>query len=228
MNNFLDYAKRMWPEFLCGPHHALMAEKFEGVAAGKIKKLILNLPPRHTKSMFASYLLPSWYLGRFPEKQVIQVMSDMVLAKSFCRRVESLMASQKYAQVFPKHGETVGAGVGEAINGSEADLIIVDDPHLAGFNDFENVFDWFAGSAMCRLKPEGAVVVVMSRSSSDDLTGRLERLGGWEVLKIPAMQADGTPTWPYFWPEKELLDVKRNMTSEVWAMEWQQNVDEAK
>lgn len=227
MNKFLDYAKEMWPEFLCGPHHEFIAKKFEDVADGKIKKLILNLPPRHTKSMFASYLLPSWYLGLFPEKQVIQVMSDMVLAKSFGRRVDSLMASQKYAQVFPKHGETVGAGVGEAINGSEADLLIVDDPHLAGFNGFENVFDWFAGSAMCRLKPEGAVVVVMSRSSNDDLTGRLERLGGWEVLKIPAMQADGTPTWPYFWPEKELLDVKNNVTSADWEMTWQQNVNEA-
>ena len=227
MNKFLDYAKEVWPELSCGPHHELIAKKFEEVADAKIKKLILNLPPRHTKSMFASYLLPGWYLGRFPEKQVIQVMADMALAKSFGRRVDSLMASQKYAQVFPKHGETVWTGVGEAINGSEADLLIVDDPHLAGFNDFQNVFDWFANSAMCRLKPEGATVVVMSRSSEDDLTNQLERLGGWEVLKIPAMQADGTPTWPEFWPEKELLDVKNNVTSEAWEMTWQQNVNEA-
>jgi hypothetical protein len=227
MNNFLDYAKQMWPEFLCGPHHELMAEKFEGVAAGKIKKLILNLPPRHTKSMFASYLLPSWYLGRFPEKQVIQTMSDINLAVGFGRLVDRLMGSQEYAQVFPKHGKNVCTGVGGAIGGHLADLLIVDDPHLAGFNDFTNVFDWFAHSAMCGLNPEGAIVVVMSRSSADDLTGQLEGFGEWEVLKIPAMQADGSATWPEFWPEKDLLDVKKNVTSKIWAMQWQQNVDEA-
>ena len=63
MDKFLDYVKEMWPEFLCGPHHELMARKFVEVAEGKIKRLILNLPPQHTKSMFASYMLPSWYLG---------------------------------------------------------------------------------------------------------------------------------------------------------------------
>ena len=66
--SFMEYVKMMWPGFIHGRHHALMAKKFEGVADGTIKRLIINMPPRHTKSEFASYLLPSWFLGRFPQK----------------------------------------------------------------------------------------------------------------------------------------------------------------
>lgn len=229
MDKFLNYVKEMWPKFLCGPHHELMAQKFEEVADGKIKRLILNLPPRHTKSEFASYLLPGWYLGRFPEKQVIQASANMEQAVTFRKRVNNiLMRSQKYVQMFPKHGETVGTGVGGPIGGYGADLWIVDDPHLNGHDDFDGVFDWFAECAMCRLKPEGAMVVVMSRSSDDDLTGRLEKLGGWEVVKIPAMKIDGSSTWPEFWPEERLLDVKKNESPKIWAMKWQQNINEAR
>ena len=228
MDKFLDYVREMCSEFLCGPHHELMAQKFEEVADGKIKRLILNIPPRHTKSMFASYLLPSWYLGRFPEKQVIQSAANMELAVTFRRRINDiLMRSQKYVQMFPKHGETVCTGVGGAIEGYGADLYIVDDPHLDGLDDFNNVFNWFTNWAMCRLKPEGSMVVVMSRSSDDDLTGRLEKLGGWEIVKIPAMKSDGSSTWPEFWPEERLLDVKKNVPPKFWSMTWQQNINEA-
>ena len=68
-NSFLDYVKHMWPEFINGRHHKIMAEAFERVAKGELKRLIVNMPPRHTKSEFSSYLLPSWYLGRFPNKK---------------------------------------------------------------------------------------------------------------------------------------------------------------
>jgi hypothetical protein len=226
MDKFLDYANEMWPEFICGPHHELMAQKFEEVAEGKIKRLVLNVPPRFTKSMFASYLLPSWFLGRFPEKQVIQAAGYRDLAVNFKQRVDKLMESQKYAQVFPRHGKTVAVGVGGAVGGYAADLYIVDDPHEKGFvheRDCQKVFDWFNDNAMCRLKPEGAMVVVMSRSSEYDLTARLEELGGWEVVKIPAMKSDGSSTWPEFWSEDQLLDVKRNISIAKWRMEHQSN-----
>ena len=69
---FLDFVKQMWPTFIGGRHHAIMANAFERVAAGECKRLIINMPPRHTKSEFASYLLPAWFLGKFPHKKVIQ------------------------------------------------------------------------------------------------------------------------------------------------------------
>lgn len=226
MDKFLDYVNEMWPEFICGPHHELMAQKFEEVAEGKIKRLVLNVPPRFTKSMFASYLLPSWFLGRFPEKQVIQAAGYRDLAVNFKQRVDKLMESQKYAQVFPQHGKTVAVGVGGAVCGHAADLYIVDDLHEKRFvkeRDFQSAFDWFSTTAMCRLKPAGAMVVVMSRSSEYDLTARLEELGGWEVVKIPAMKIDGSSTWPEFWSEDQLLDVKRNISIAKWRMEFQSN-----
>ena len=68
--DFLSFVGRMWPEFIMGRHHKKMARAFERVANGKCKRLIINMPPRHTKSEFASYLLPAWFLGRFPQKKV--------------------------------------------------------------------------------------------------------------------------------------------------------------
>ena len=66
--DFLSFVKSMWPGFIYGRHHALMAQKFEDIANGKSRRLIINMPPRHTKSEFASYLLPAWYLGKYPNK----------------------------------------------------------------------------------------------------------------------------------------------------------------
>ena len=71
-DSFLFYVTQMWPGFISGKHHAIMANAFERVAKGELKRLIINMPPRHTKSEFASYLLPSWFLGKFPHKKIIQ------------------------------------------------------------------------------------------------------------------------------------------------------------
>ena len=80
---FMDYVKLVWPGFVSGRHHLLMAKKFELIAEGKLKRLIINMPPRHTKSEFASYLLPSWFLGRYPDKKVIQTSNTAELAVGF-------------------------------------------------------------------------------------------------------------------------------------------------
>ena len=62
--SFMSYVKSMWPGFIHGRHHTVMAKKFEEIAEGKLKRLIICMPPRHTKSEFASYLLPAWFLGK--------------------------------------------------------------------------------------------------------------------------------------------------------------------
>lgn len=98
---FLDYVNEMWPGFISGRHHALMAKKFEDIAEGKIKRVIINMPPRHTKSEFASYLLPSWFLGKFPQKKVIQCSNTADLAVGFGRKVRNLVGSEQYSKVFP-------------------------------------------------------------------------------------------------------------------------------
>jgi hypothetical protein len=78
-----------------------MAEAFERVANGTCKRLIINMPPRHTKSEFASYLLPAWFLGKFPHKKVIQASNTAELAVGFGRKVRNLVDSESYNEIFP-------------------------------------------------------------------------------------------------------------------------------
>ena len=99
--NFMEYVKYVWPSFIHGRHHEKMARAFERVAEGKSKRLIINMPPRHTKSEFASYLLPSWFLGKFPGKKVIQTSHTAELAVGFGRKVRNLVDSDRYKDLFP-------------------------------------------------------------------------------------------------------------------------------
>ncbi len=145
-NNFMEYVKQMWPGFIHGRHHALMAKKFEQIASGEIKRVIINMPPRHTKSEFASYLFPSWYLGKFPHKKIIQCSNTGELAVGFGRKVRNLVGSEAYSKVFPdvtlrqdskaagrwstnKNGEYFAIGVGGTVTGKGGDIVIIDDPH---------------------------------------------------------------------------------------------------
>ena len=155
--DFLAFVKQVWPEFIAGKHHAQMAEAFESVASGKCKRLIINMPPRHTKSEFASYLLPAWFLGKYPNKKIIQTSHTAELAVGFGRKVRNLVDSEKYKRLFPTvelqsdskaagrwntnyGGDYFAIGVGGAVTGKGADLLIIDDPHseqeaaLAQFN----------------------------------------------------------------------------------------------
>ena len=144
--NFMEYVKQMWPGFIHGRHHALMAKKFEAIARGELRRVIINMPPRHTKSEFASYLFPSWYLGLFPQKKIIQCSNTGELAVGFGRKVRNLVGSEAYAKVFPdvtlrqdskaagrwstnKNGEYFAIGVGGTVTGKGGDIVIIDDPH---------------------------------------------------------------------------------------------------
>ena len=98
---FIPFVKSVWPTFIAGRHHARMAEAFERVARGECKRLIINMPPRHTKSEFASYLLPAWFLGKFPHKKVIQASHTAELAVGFGRKVRNLVDSEVYRNIFP-------------------------------------------------------------------------------------------------------------------------------
>ena len=87
--DFLSFVKEVWPAFIEGEHHKIMSDAFNRIADGTLKRLIVNMPPRHTKSEFASHLFPAWYLGRFPDKKVIQTAHTAELAVGFCRKVRN-------------------------------------------------------------------------------------------------------------------------------------------
>ena len=98
--NFLSFVKCVWPGFIEGSHHRHIAKKFNDLATGKINRLIVNMPPRHTKSEFASYLLPSWMVGRNPKLKIIQVTHTGELAIRFGRKAKHLIDSEDYRKIF--------------------------------------------------------------------------------------------------------------------------------
>lgn len=178
--NFLAFVKAMWPNFIFGRHHAVMCRKFEEIASGKLKRLIINMPPRHTKSEFASYLLPAWFLGKYPDKKVIQSSNTAELAVGFGRKVRNLVGGDIYSKIFPNvalqydskaagrwstnaGGEYFAIGVGGTVTGKGADLLIIDDPHSeqeAAFaaqdpSVYDKVYEWFTSGPRQRLQPGG-------------------------------------------------------------------------
>jgi hypothetical protein len=141
-NNFLAFVKHVWPEFIAGNHHKIMADAFERVARGELKRLIVNMAPRHTKSEFSSYLLPAWMMGRAPALKVIEATHTAELATGFGRKVKNLIDSKAFKEVFPevslsadskasgrwntdKGGEYFALGVGGAMAGRGASLCLL-------------------------------------------------------------------------------------------------------
>jgi predicted phage terminase large subunit-like protein len=197
-DSFLPFVKKMWPGFIHGRHHAVLAKKFEDVAAGKIKRLAISLPPRHTKSEFGSYMFPAWFLGKFPEKKIMQASNTGELAVGFGRKVRNLVMSDQYAEVFPdvklrqdskaagrwatnKSGEYFAIGVGGTMTGRGADIAIIDDPHtegeatMAAFNPeiYDKAYEWYTSGPRQRLQPNGAIIIIATRWSESDLIGRV-------------------------------------------------------
>ena len=98
--DFLSFVKYIWPDFIQGPHHKIIAEKFNNLADGKLKRLIVNMPPRHTKSEFASSLLPAWMIGRNPKLKIIMTTHTGELAVRFGRKSKHLIDSPEYQEIF--------------------------------------------------------------------------------------------------------------------------------
>jgi len=241
--DFMAFIKEMWPGFIHGRHHALMAKKFQDVVDGKCKRLIINLAPRHTKSELASYLLPAWFLGKYPHKKVIQCSNTAELAVGFGRKVRNLVGSEQYSKIFPgvalsadskaagrwatSHGgDYFAIGVGGTVTGKGADLLIVDDPHseqearLAQGDPsvFDGVYEWYTSGPRQRLQPGGAIIIVQTRWSDKDLTGKVLKSDStdWEVIELPAIMPSGKPLWPEFWSLGELLALKEELPVYKW------------
>ncbi len=141
--SFLDFVKHVYPGYKVGPHHLKLAQIFEDIAAGKKKRVIVNIAPRHGKSELISYLAPAWFLGKFPQKKIIMASHTADLAVNFGRRVRNLVGSEAYQDIFPEvelqadsksasrwgtnfNGEYFAIGVGGALAGRGADLFIID------------------------------------------------------------------------------------------------------
>jgi predicted phage terminase large subunit-like protein len=250
-DSFMEYIRYIWPGFIEGDHHRIIADALTRVAKGELKRLIVNMPPRHTKSEFASIYFPSWVMGLKPDMKIMQTTHTADLSINFGRKVRNLMDSDEYAKLFSnvslasdsksagkwqtnKGGEYFAAGVGGAIAGRGADLLIIDDPHseqdAMSINLLDSCYEWYTSGPRQRLQPNGAIVIVMTRWSTADLTGRLlsrqveSRSDQWEVIELPAIFEDsGNVLWPEFWKEEELLSVKASIPVAKWNAQYQQN-----
>lgn len=199
-SSFLDFVRLMWPGFIEGSHHRIIAELFDEVVAGTKKRVIINMPPRHTKSEFASIHLPAYFLGRYPDNLVIQASNTAELAVHFGRKVRNLIDRADYQELFPevrlsvdskaagrwstnRGGEYFAIGAEGTVSGKGAHLLIIDDPHseqdavVGEYNPevYTKVMEWYETGPRQRLQPGGAIIVVQTRWSLRDLTGSLIR-----------------------------------------------------
>ena len=247
-NDFLSFVKCVWPDFIEGSHHRHIAQKFNDLATGKLKRLIVNMPPRHTKSEFASFLLPAWMVGRNPKLKIIQATHTGELAIKFGRKAKHLIDSGEYHKIFQTRlqedskaagrwetaqgGEYFAAGVGGAITGRGADLLIIDDPHseqdAMSESALEGAYEWYTSGPRQRLQPGASIVLVMTRWSTKDLTAMLlkaqKEVKGdqWEVVEFPAI-LDNKPVWPEYWSLDELEKVQATLPVKKWNAQFMQH-----
>ena len=248
-NDFLKFVKSVWPDFIQGDHHKKIADQFNRLARGDINRLIINMPPRHTKSEFASFLLPAWMIGKNPKLKIIQTTHTAELAVRFGRKAKTLIDSEEYQKIFQTRlredsqaagrweteqgGEYFAAGVGGAITGRGADLLIIDDPHseqdALNPEALERAYEWYTSGPRQRLQPGGKIVVVMTRWSVKDLTAQLIKSSSetkadqWELIEFPAILPNEKPVWPEYWKLSELESVKASLSVQKWNAQWMQN-----
>ena len=251
--NFLDFCGSVWSEFICGAHHKKMAEAFERVAQGKCNRLMINMPPRFGKSQLTSWLLPAWIVGNAPDKKIIMASHTAELSLRFGRMVRNLIDSEEYQTIFPDvglnldskaagrfdvsgGGEYFSIGVGGAVTGRGADLLIIDDPHSeqqgqsADPKIFESTYDWYLSGPSQRLQPGGAIIIVMTRWGKKDLCGSIlhdsiTRDGSdqWEVIELPAILPSGRSLWEEYWKLEELEKIRATLPVPHWEAQYQQN-----
>jgi len=194
-------------------------------------------------------MLPAWFLGRFPDKKVIQCSNTADLSVGFGRKVRNLVDSEQYSKIFPNvslradskaagrwatshNGDYFAIGVGGTVTGKGADLLIIDDPHseqearLAQGDPtvFDSVYEWYTSGPRQRLQPGGAIIIVMTRWSDKDLTGKVLKndASEWEVIELPAIMPSGKPLWPEFWSLEELSALKEELPPYKWNAQYQQ------
>ncbi|MEM6533139.1 MAG: terminase family protein [Myxococcota bacterium] len=245
--SLLSFAEYTHPRWQTGEHHKLICAALEELAARRTRRLIIEAPPRHTKSELTSVRLPAWWLGRNPTEQIIATSYSAELANDFGYQVRNLVADPTYNRVFPgvtlakddkakgrwrtsEGGVYVSAGVGGSITGKGAHLAIIDDPFKSRAEADspvfrEKVWRFFNSDLQTRLMPDGVIVVMATRWHEDDLIGRiLDRLDGWERLRLPAIRDEGTDAesalWPEWYPLERLHEIRKNYSDAALMREW--------
>jgi len=260
-DDLIEFCKYMQPDYIVGKHHRILADMLMAIERGDKDRICVNIPPRHGKSQLVSIMFPAWFLGRNPTKKVMMVSHTTDLAVDFGRKVRNLIATDEYKAIFPTTalaqdsksagrwntnvgGEYYACGIGSALAGRGADLLLVDDPHSeqdvinGNFDVFEKAYEWFTFGARTRLMPGGRVAIIQTRWHLDDLTGRVTRdmtqndlADQYEIVEFPAIltipnkktgKQMEKPLWPEFFDMKALERTKASMPVFQWNAQYQQ------
>lgn len=211
---YIDYVEHVHHgRWIAGRHHELICAKLDGVIAGEIKRLMFFLPPRHGKSMAVTKTFPSYYLGKFPDRRVLEVSYGDDLAKSFGesnrKKIEefgipifgiSISRSQSSKvdwNIEGREGGMVSVGVGGGITGKGADLLILDDPiknrteaESPRFREY--LYSEWQSSIYTRLHPNATIIIILTRWHEDDLAARLIKESvangeNWDIVSLPCI-----------------------------------------
>ena len=249
--SLIEFVKYTKPNYQANWHHEKITSALERVASGECTRLIIQAPPRHGKTELASKRFPAWYLGRYPENQVICATYNGDYALDLGRDVRNIMAGRDYVRLFPdgglrqdsraadrfnttQSGAYISAGVGTALTGRGAHLGIIDDP----FKDRqeadserrrETVWKWYTDVFYTRLMPGASIVLMNTRWHEDDLTARIleaaESSGEvWEILDLPAISDDGMALWPEAYPLETLHKIRDTLGPRSWLSLYQQRL----
>ena len=258
-DDLIAFCKHMQPDYKVGKHHRILADMLMSIEKGEKDRICVNIPPRHGKSQLVSIMFPAWFLGRNPNKKVMMVSHTTDLAVDFGRKVRNLINTEQYKEVFPNvslaidsksagrwntnfGGEYYACGIGSALAGRGADLLLVDDPHSeqdvinGNFEVFEKAYEWFTFGARTRLMPGGRVAIIQTRWHMDDLTGRVvrdmtqnDKADQYEVVEFPAIlevekknKTIKKPLWPEFFDMEALERTKASMPVFQWNAQYQQ------
>lgn len=247
----------MMPEYKLGLHLKQLYELLEDIECGNKDRILVNMAPRFGKSLAISTYFPAWYIGKNPSHKLLIASHTADLAVDFLRKVRNIMQTPEYKRIFPnveiapdakaagkwnttKGGEAYAVGVGGALAGRGAHLLIIDDPFNeqdvinGNYDVFEKVYEWFTYGARTRLMPDGKVAILHTRWSPKDLTARLlkdahlnPQADQYELFEFPAVLNEGEDDekslWPEQWPLEALLRTKASMPVFQWNAQYQQN-----
>ena len=242
-HSFLDFVLYTTPGYKLNWHHRKICEALDKIIEGKIKRLLIKIAPRHGKSLLASERFPSYYLGRFPKRQLIAASHGEKLVNQFGRSTRNLMNSADYLDLFPDSklspdsqaknlfstavgGKYLSVGVTSSVHGFGSHLAIVDDTignRRDAYSDIlkEDVWSWYNTDIISRRMNPNAEIVIGTPFSVDDILGRIKALPDfekdWVEITFPVLDDDNNALWPEMYPLEYLMEIKKRMA----PMDWQ-------
>lgn len=250
-DDFLAFIAALDKTYKFGVHLKRLGALLMDVEQNIKNRIAVSMAPRMGKSQMISIYYPAWYLGKHPDHKVIVASHTADLALVMARKVRNLINTAEYKRIFPqtciaadakaagqwnttRGGEYFSIGVGGALAGRGAHLIVADDPlseqdiKSGNTNALDSTYEWFSAGLRTRLMPEGKICVLHTRWHQRDLIGRLLKdsamnEGGddYEAFEFPAILHEGTDREKSIWPEQWSLEALQQTRASMHHIMWQ-------